>query len=150
MKSMYDNIVRFMEDYFTAYSEYGQVAETHHIMDKFYAPDLVFDEGVVTSREQWYERCLAHPNVQDKLTLEHLYIDEKQKEVGALLRTQAIVRATGEVLVELKMNVLYNLKIDQNKDIKITKVKVFPESDPVKVAKLFQAYAMDGKKPQQK
>lgn len=148
MKSMYNDIVRFMKQYFTAYSEYGQVAETHRIMDKFYAPDLCFDEGVVTSREQWYERCLAHPTVQDKLTLEHLFVDEKQKEVGALLRTQAIVRATGEVLVELKMNVLYNLEIDQNKDIKITKVKVFPESDPVKVAKLFQAYAMDGKKHQ--
>lgn len=148
MKSLYNNIVRFMEEYFTAYSEYGQVAETIRIMDKFYAPDLCFDEGVVTSREQWYERCLAHPIVQDKLTLEHLFVDEKQKEVGALLRTQAIVRATGEVLVELKMNVLYNLKIDQNKDIKITKVKVFPESDPVKVTKLFQAYAMDGKKRQ--
>jgi hypothetical protein len=148
MKSVYDDIVRFMEDYFTAYSEHGQVAETYRIMDKFYAPDLVFDEGVVTSREQWYQRCLTHPAVQDKLTLEHLFIDEKQKEVGALLRTQAIVRATGEVLVELKMNVLYNLKIDQKGDIKITKVKVFPESDPVKVAKLFQAYAMDGKKRQ--
>jgi len=137
-----------MEEYFVAYSQYGQVAETHRVMDRYYAPDLVFDEGVVTSREQWYERCLAHPTVQDKLTLEHLFVDEKQKEVGALIRTQAIVRATGEVLVELKMNVLYKLEIDQNKDIKITKVKVFPESDPVKVAKLFQAYAMDGKKHQ--
>ena len=148
MKSMYSDIVRFMEEYFVAYSQYGQVAETHRVMDRYYAPDLVFDEGVVTSREQWYERCLAHPTVQDKLTLEHLFVDEKQKEVGALIRTQAIVRATGEVLVELKMNVLYKLEIDQNKDIKITKVKVFPESDPVKVAKLFQAYAMDGKKHQ--
>jgi len=148
MKSMYSDIVRFMEEYFIAYSQYGQVAETHRVMDRFYAPDLVFDEGVVTSREQWYERCLAHPAVQDKLTLEHLFVDEKQKEVGALLRTQAIVRATGEIIVELKMNVLYHLRIDQNKDIKITKVKVFSESDPVKVAKLFQAYGMNGKKPQ--
>ena len=140
MESMYADIVHFMEQYFPSYSEYGQVAETHRIMDKFYAPDLCFDDGVVTNREQWYEACLKHPAIKDKLTLEHLFIDERQKEVGALLKTQAIERASGNVLLELKMNVLYNLKIDQNEDIKITKVRVFLESDPRKVAKLSQLY----------
>jgi hypothetical protein len=80
--------------------------------------------------------------------LEHLFVDEKQKEVGALARTQAINRATGEVIVELKMNVLYQLEVDQNRDMKIKKVNVFLESDPIKVAKLFEVYAMGGKKPQ--
>ena len=110
-------------------------------MDKFYAPELTFDDGVVTSREQWYERCLTHPDVQDKLTLEHLFIDERQTEAGALLKTQAIDRTTGEVLLELKMNVLYNLKID-NKELKITRVRVFLEGDPTKAAKLAQLYAI--------
>ena len=141
MESIYTDIVRFMEEYFPAYSRYAQVLETQHLMDRFYAPDLTFDEGVVTSREQWYERCLTHPSVQDKLTVEHLFIDERQKEAGALLKTQAIDRATGEVLLELKMNVLYNLKIE-NKDIKIIRVRVFLEGDPNKVAKLARLYAI--------
>ncbi len=139
MESMYDDIVRFMNEYFTAYSEFGQIAETHRIMDRFYAPELSFDD-MVTSREQWYESCLNHPDIQDKLTVEHLFIDEKQNEVGALLKTQAIKRATGEVLLELKMNVLYNLKIDDDKDIKIIKVRVFLETNPEKVTKLTQLY----------
>ena len=141
MESIYDDILRFMEEYFQAYSEYAQVLETQHLMDKFYAPELTFDDGVVTSREQWYERCLTHPDVQDKLTLEHLFIDERQTEAGALLKTQAIDRTTGEVLLELKMNVLYNLKID-NKEFKITRVRVFLEGDPTKAAKLAQLYAI--------
>jgi len=141
MESIYDDILRFMEEYFPAYSEYAQVLETQHLMDKFYAPELTFDDGVVTSREQWYERCLTHPDVQDKLTLEHLFIDERQTEAGALLKTQAIDRTTGEVLLELKMNVLYNLKID-NKELKITRVRVFLEGDPTKAAKLAQLYAI--------
>jgi hypothetical protein len=140
MISTYEDIKRFMEEYFPAYSQFGQVKETHHLMDKFYAPELSFPYDGVTSREQWYERCLNHPDIQDKLTVEHLYIDEKQKEVGALLRTQAIKRVTGKVLLELDMNVLYNIKINSNKDIKITKVRVFLESDPVKVTKLTQLY----------
>jgi hypothetical protein len=77
--------------------------------------------------------------------VEHLIVDERQKEVGALLKTQAIERATGEVLLELKMNVLYNLKIGVDTDIKITKVKVFLESDPRKAAKLVQLYSIDSK-----
>ena len=141
MGSLYNDILHFMEEYFPAYSRYAQAPETQHFMDRFYTPDLTFDEGVVTSREQWYERCLTHPDVQDKLTVEHIFIDERQKEAGALLKTQAVDRKTGEVLLELKMNVLYNLKIE-NKDIKISSVKVYLEGDPGKIRKLAQLYAI--------
>jgi len=142
MKSIYDDIIKFMKEYFQAYSEKGQVKETQHVMDKFYAPDLAFDDGVITSREQWYKACLSHPAIQDKITLEHLFVDEKQKEAGALVKTQAIERASGKVLLEIKMNVLYSLKVDKNKDIKITSVKVFLESNPQKAARLMQVYGM--------
>ena len=141
MGSLYDDILNFMEQYVAVYSQYAQDPETQNLMDKFYAPDLMFDEGVVTSRKQWYERCLTHPAVQDKLTIEHLIIDERKNEVGAILRTQAIDRESGEVLLELKMNVLYYLKIE-NKDIKITRVRVFLESDPKKAEKLAQLYSI--------
>jgi hypothetical protein len=140
MASIYQDIVRFMEEYFPAYSEKGQIDETQHVMDKFYAPDLVFDDGAMTSREQWYKACLAHPDTQDKLILEHMIIDDKQKEVVALLKTQATDRASGKVLLELKMNGLYNLMIDKNKNMKIKRVKVFLENDPGKAAKLVQLY----------
>ena len=145
MESLYSDIVRFMEEYFPAYSQYAQIPETQYLMDKFYAPELSFDDDVVRSREEWYVRCLAHPAIQDKLTVEHLFVDERQKEVGALLKTQAVDRATGDVLLELRMNVLYNLKIDANQDIKITKVGVFLESDARKAAKLTQLYSIDTK-----
>src|SRR5512139_2756773 len=145
MESLYGHIVHFMEEYFLAYSQYGQLPETQHVMNKFYAPDLTFDDDVVKSRAEWYARCLAHPAIQDKLVAEHIIVDERQKEVGALLKTQAIERATGEVLLELKMNVLYGLKIDAGKDMKIAKVRVFLESDPRKAAKLVQLYSIDSK-----
>jgi len=140
MPSLYDNIVRFMMDYFPAYSQYGQVAGTHRVMDRFYAPDLSFPDDGVTNREQWYERCLNHPAIQDRITLEHLYVDERQQEAGALARTEAIDRATGEVLLELRMNVFYKLRIDPAGDIKMTRVKVFLETDPAKVTRLTQLY----------
>jgi hypothetical protein len=83
---------------------------------------------------------LNHPAIQDKITLEHLYVDERQKEVGALAMTQAIDRATGGVLLQLRMNVFYGLRIGVDGDIKIVKVKVFLETDPAKVTRLTQLY----------
>lgn len=142
MALTYDEITGFMTEYFPAYSEKGQIAETQHIMDRFYAPDIIFDDGVITSREQWYKACLSHPAVQDKITLEHLFVDEKQQEAGALVKTQAIERATGKVLVEIKMNVLYSLKADLNGNIKITHIRVFLESNPEKGALLMRTYGM--------
>jgi len=140
MESLYDRITGFMKEYFPAYSEQGQLAETHHVMDKFYAPDLSFPDDGVTSREQWYKRCLNHPAIQDRITLEHLYVDERQQEVGAMAKTQAIERATGKVLLELRMNVFYKLRVDPAGDIKITTVKVFLETNPAKVTRLTQLY----------
>ena len=142
MGMTYDEIVRFITEYFPAYSHKGQAAETQHVMDNFYAPDIRFDDGVITSRAQWYQACLSHPAVQDKITLEHLFVDEKQLEAGALVKTQAIERATGSVLVEIKMNVLYSLQKDSENKIKITHIKVFVESSPQKSAALMQIYGM--------
>jgi len=145
MSSKYNEIVHFMNEYVRAYSEYGQTAETHSVMDKFYAPEVSFDD-LVTNREQWYETCLSHTGIQDKITLEHLYIDEKQNEVGALLTARAVKRATGEVLLEIKMNTLYNLKTDENGELKIIKARVFLETNPQKAARLCELYGMEFRK----
>lgn len=137
---MYDEIVSFMKEYFHAYSQYGQAAETLRVMDKYYAPELSFPADGVTNREQWYQRCLAHPAVQDRLSLEHVYIDERQNEVAALLKTQAVDKATGKVLLELNLSAFYRIKRDADKAIKITQVRVFVEGDPDKLATLNQLY----------
>ncbi len=142
MSSRYDKIALFMNEYVKAYSEFGQVAETHSVMDRFYAPELSFDD-MVSSREQWYETCLSHTGIQDKLTLEHLVIDEKQDEVGALLTAQAINRATGEVLLTIKMNTLYNLTTNENGEFRIVKARVFLETNPQKASKLCRIYGME-------
>ena len=147
MALAYDDIARFMKAYFTAYSEKGQTAETQHVMDSFYAPDIYFDDGTATRREDWYKACLRHPAVQDKLTLKHLVVDEKQQEAVALAKTQAIERATGKVLVEMKLSVLYAFKADDGKNIRITHVKIFLEPDPQKTARLAQAYNIGGGNP---
>jgi len=140
VKPLYDDIVRFFEEYVAAYCEYGQNEKTIKVMDKYYAPDLSFPDDRVTGREQWYRRCLNHPDVLDKLSIEHIIVDEKKNEVAAILRTEAVNRATGTILLELRMMALYKLRIDENRDIKITGVRIFLQSEPEKVARLAQLY----------
>jgi hypothetical protein len=140
VKSMYDVIVRFFYDYVSDYSEFGQTKNTIKVMDKYYASDLCFPDDKVNGRDQWYSRCLNHPDVQDKLTIEYLIVDEKHNEAGAILKTQAVDRATGRVLLELRMNALYKLRINEKKDIKIVEVRIFLASEPEKVARLTQLY----------
>jgi len=140
VESMYDAIMKFFNDYVSDYSEFGQIEDTIRVMDKYYAPELCFPDDRVNGRDIWYKRCLNHPDVQDKLTIEHIILDEKKNEAGAILKTQAIDRATGRVLLELRMNALYKLRIDDKKDIRIVEVRIFLESAPEKVARLAQLY----------
>jgi hypothetical protein len=138
--SLYDSIRRFFEDYIATYSEYGQNEKTISAMDRFYAPELSFPDDNVSGRDTWYKRCLNHPDVQDRLTIEHMIVDEKMNEVAAILKTEAVDRATGNVLLELKMNALYKLTITDDRDITIAEVRIFLESNPGKTVKLAQLY----------
>ena len=140
MENKYDRILNFFEDYIATYSEYGQDADTISKMAKFYAPDLSFPEDAVYGREHWYQRCLNHPDVLDKLAIERCIIDDRKNEISAILRTEAVERATGKVLMELRMSALYKLRIDDKQNIRITEVRIFLESNPEKVARLAQLY----------
>ena len=140
MASTREQIVNFMKDYFLAFSEDGQLPGNKAAMDKYYAPDLTIDDNMVTNREQWYKICLSHPDIKDVLVADHLMIDEEQNEVGALVRTQYIRRSTGELLIELKMNVLYTLQIDDNENIIITSFRVYSESNVEKLNKMWELF----------
>ena len=139
----YNRILRFFEDYVATYSEYGQDAETINMMDMYYASDLSFPEDMVIGREQWYKRCLNHPDVLDKLAIERCIIDDRKNEISAILRTEAIDRGTGKLLMELRMSALYKLRIDDKQNIRITEVRIFLESNPEKVSRLTRLYRIE-------
>ncbi len=142
MAATYEQIVRFMEEYFPAYSDQGQIEETQFVMDKFYAPDIVFDDGIIKGRDHWYRACLSHPGILDKITPEMIFVDERQQAAGALVTARAIETSTGKVLSEIKMNAFYQLTTDERNELLIKHIRVYIESDPKKGIKLMQVFGM--------
>ena len=147
MAMTYDEIARFMEGYFRTYSELGQAKETQHALDDYYMEEIFFDEGVPTKREDWYRSCRAHPAVQDKLTIKNLVIDERQQSVVALVRTQAVERATGNILVELQLCCFYGFALNEKGEPRIDRVFIHMEPNPRKQMLVAKAYNIGGNPP---
>jgi hypothetical protein len=130
----YDAMVKFMEDYFPAYSEYGQDPATARLMNDYYTPDLVFtgyvglpEPKVYPDRESFLEFDLSHPSSYERLTPEDMTVDERRKLVFVIIRFEYIDRKTGAVLAEERGATQYQLVLDENDTIKIRSFVFLPQ-----------------------
>ena len=130
----YEDIVKFMDEYFRDFSLYGQDPKTQQRMNEYFAPDLEFipylqGDPKITDREQFYQLNI-HPPIQETLKTWHLVVDDRQKIVTAMVNTELKHKKTGEVKVDAWFNCVYHLKLDENNTIKIAKMHFFFEIKP--------------------
>ena len=135
MELTYDNILKFMKDYFKAFLEYGQDPKTAHRMEDYFAPDLEFfpyiaGNAPVSGRDKFLKLMSSHPSSLERLTPDDIMVDEKRGAAVVLLKTEIIDAKTGEVLVTKMYHPLYQLGLDENKTIKIKKILFFEEVLP--------------------
>jgi len=151
MELVYDDIVKWMKDYFNVYSNYGQDPKTAHRMNDYFLPDLEFMpyiaslRGPVTSRDDFLRNTTSHPSSYEKLTPEDIAVDERRKVVVALLRLEIIDRKTGEVLVKKSSIAHYQLVLDENKTIKIKKIHFFWQDLPPGTLEVVDVFGKDYK-----
>jgi hypothetical protein len=156
MELTYDNMVSFMQRYFKTYSKYGQSPKTIDRMKEFWAPEFEFVNyfdylGTGTpTRWGWDQIKEIHrfePAAQETLTCDHLVVDERRKEVAALIRTVARDKITGEVKIDAMLNSIYELALDADDTIKITRIWVFEEYNPstIKADEVFHPERKAGK-----
>ena len=149
MELTYDNIVKWMKDYFHAYSNYGQDPETVHRMHDYFAPDLEFIPYIaalrkdMTSRDTFLQVTSSHPSWYETLTPEDITVDEKRGVAVVLFRLEVIDRKTGEVVVKKRAMSHYQLVLDENKTIKIRKIQFFWEVLPPGVPEFYDLFGMD-------
>jgi hypothetical protein len=130
----YENLVKFMEEYLPAFSEYGQDPATAHLMNDYFAPDVEFvgyvgfpEPLVFSNREDFLAFDVAHPSTYERLTPLDMVIDEKRKAVAVALKFEFIDRKTGELLVEERGVTHYHFGLDENGTLKIKKLLFFPQ-----------------------
>jgi len=112
----------------------GQDPKTQYRLNEYFAPELEFipyikDHPRISGREQFY-KAMVHPEIQETLILRQLIVDDRRGVVDALVKTELKHKETGEVKVSAWFNAIYQLKLDENKTIKIKKILFFFECKP--------------------
>jgi hypothetical protein len=158
MKPTHDEIVKWMNAYFTEYNASAQNAKTVHKMDTYFAPDFTFipymyvfggPQNAITGRETFYNMLTNHPSDYERFIVHDIFVDEQRMVSVAFL--EATIFETGTDRIKVKKNYLplYELKLDDKGALKIATIRFFWEAMPPEVDGA--AYAVDkskwGKKP---
>jgi len=135
MEFTYDNIVKFMKDYFKAYNTYAQDPKTTHRMHDYYAPDFeiihyVAGANKISGRDKFLRLMSSHPSSHETLTPEDIVVDERRKFSVVLLKTEVVDKQLRKVVVVERYLVHYQLVLDENDTIKIKKILFFREVLP--------------------
>ncbi len=151
MELTYENIAKYMKEYFEAFNTYGQNPATIHRMDEYFAPDFEFIPYVATipkvvGRDAWYKVLLSHPSGYEKLTPEDMVIDDRRKVVVVLLKAEIIDPATRAVLVTKRYFAHYPLVVDENNAIKVKRLQFFWEVLPPGAMEIDDVFDRDRKK----
>lgn len=153
MKPTYDEIVKWMKDYFATYNDYAQNAETVHQMDEYFAPDLTFipymyvfggPGNAIKSREDFYSMLTGHPEDYERFVVHDIFVDEKRMVAVAFLQATIFDSATDKVKVQKDYLPLYELTLDDSGALKISTIRFFWEAAPPEVEAA--AYTVDESK----
>ena len=142
MKLKYEDIVKWMKDYFKAYNAYAQNPKTVNRMSKYFTPNVQFvpyvsafggPEKAVTNRDDFYRMFTGHPSVYEKFKVEDIIVDERRMVAVALLKVALFDSRTGEVLLRKHYLPRYQLVLDDNNTLQISKILFFWEAMPPEV-----------------
>lgn len=149
MELTYDNIQKWMKDYFETYSTYGQKPEMADRMKDFFAPDLRFipyiagiggPEGGFRSRDEFIQTAKSHPSWYERLIPDDITIDERRKVAVVLFRMEVVDTKKNEVVIKKSALAHYELILDENKTIKIKTIRFFWEVMPPGVKEFYEVF----------
>jgi hypothetical protein len=149
MKPTYEDIVKWMNEYFVAYNAYAQNPETVDRMSDYFTPDVKFvpyvsafggPQNAVTNRDDFFRMFTGHPTVYEQFEVENVAVDERQMVAVAFLKVALFDSKTNEVLVRKRYLPRYQLVLDDKNRLKISTILFFWEASPPEVD---AAYAIE-------
>ncbi|MCX8032256.1 MAG: nuclear transport factor 2 family protein [Thermoleophilia bacterium] len=141
-KPTYEDLVRWMHDYFATYNQYAQNPDTVHRMDEFFAPDFVFvpyvylfggKDNPIRGREAFYALLTGHPTDYEQFKVKQVAVDERQMVAVAFLEASIYETATNALKVQKDYLAWYELELDADGKPKIKTVRFFWEATPPEV-----------------
>lgn len=145
-----DEMVKWVDEYFAAFNQYGQNPDTIHRMDQYFAKDFVFNPfvahvGRVAGREEWYKVLCSHPSGIEKLTPEDLVIDVDRQAFVAQIKAELIDRDTQRPLLTKRYLARYPL-IEEEGKMKIERLDFFWEVLPAGALEIDDVFERDWKR----
>jgi len=145
----YDNIVKWMNEYFETYSRYGQEPATAERMNEYFAEDLRFipfiaplggPEGGFRSRAEFLNQAVSHTAWYERLTPLDMTVDERRKAVVVLFNIDVYDRKKNQVVVKRNAIAHYILVLDDKGSPKIKTIRFFWEVMPQGAAEFFELF----------
>jgi hypothetical protein len=143
MKPTYEEMIKFMKEYFDAYNNYAQNKATVNKMADYFTADVHFipyisafggPENVVTSRDGFFQMFTGHPSVYEKFeNVEDIVVDERRMVATALLHVALYETKTDKVLLKKHYMPRYQLVVDDRNTLKISQILFFWEATPPEV-----------------
>ncbi len=152
MELSYDNMLKFMEEYFTVYSKYGQKTDSAQRMHEFFTPDLRFipyiealggPEGGFHSRDEFLRTAVAHTAWYEILTPQDITIDDRRKTVAVVFGMEVVDNEKDKVVVKRTGIAHYQLALDDNNTIKIKTIRFFWQTLPPDTPEFYDLYGFD-------
>jgi len=152
MELTYENIQKFVQEYFDTYSTYGQKPETADKMHKYFAPDLTFipyiagiggPEGGFRSADEFIQTAKSHPAWYERLIPDDIVIDERRNVFVALFRMEVVDAKREEVAIRKSAMAHYELIQDKDNNIKIKTIRFFWEIMPEGAKEFYDLFGRD-------
>jgi hypothetical protein len=149
MEPTYQDIVKWMREYFDAYNAYAQNPETVDRMSDYFTADVHFvpfvsafggPEKAVTNRADFFRMFTGHPTVYEKFEVEDIVVDERRMVAVALLAVSLFDSQTDAVLLRKHYLPRYQLVLDERNRLKISRILFFWEAMPPEAD---EAYAIE-------
>jgi hypothetical protein len=153
MKPAYDEIVKWMHEYFDEYNRSAQDAATVHAMDKYFAPDLLFipymhvfggPQNAIRTREDFYSMLTGHPQDYERFVVHDIFVDVERMVSVAFLQATVYETGTDKVKIQKDYLPLYELGLDASGEITIKTIRFFWEGSQPEIEAA--AYTVDKSK----
>ena len=137
MEWTYDNIAKWFDRYFEDVCKYQGSLETVPNLKKYFSPEMELTMYTAPSSPPPASMSrdellisFVHPGLQEDIAPEHFAIDVKKMVVAVQFKIRFTDKPTGTKWQPVQASAHYHLAVDENRDLKITRIFYWTEKLP--------------------